>query len=388
MKIRVYSPRVPYPAVDGASQVIFDQVRVLVALGHEVELVSWEGPDFEARSWPLRNVEAHYWGRHSLMDTRLVRIPRMLAGGNASPELQHYPIRADKRSSLALADLGIYHYSFAYPWLVRRQPRTERQLCVHLHNVESDLYTQRAAAATFPPARWIHKRNAHRLRRHEKSLPSFVDEMWFLSPADLRNYRQRCGPDPMRLVPPTYDPAIWQTDRSVSGDVGFIGALDFRPNEASVQWIIETLCPRLQAGGFVNSLLVVGRNPPERLVHAAKPYPFIRFLGFVPDLAQFWRSVRCTLSPHLEGSGVRTKLLESVARGVPAITNPAAVTMLPEPLRSNAGIYICESAAQWVDYILGHVSDVGVPGFPIAIDGRCVYNFLNTDTNSVTTEIE
>lgn len=376
MKVRIYSPRVPYPATDGAAQVIFDQARVLVTLGHEVELVSWEGPDFEARLWPLRTVLTRYWGTQSRVDAIGVRIPRMLAGGDASPELQHYPLRTDHRDRLSPADVGIYHYSFAYPWLARKQCRPEHRVFVHLHNIESDLYAQRAAAATNSFAAWVHGKNAQRLSLHERSLPSLVDEVWFLSQQDLRSYTERYAPHQTRLVPPTYDPAIWQSSRTITGDVGFVGALDFRPNEVSVQWIVDHLGPELNAAGFSKSVLVAGRNPSMQLVRAAKRYPFIRFLGFVPDLTQFWQSVRCTLSPHLEGSGVRTKLLESVARGVPAIANSAAVEMLPASLHENAGIYVCNSPAQWVDYILGRVSGVRVPTFPPAVDGRSVYEFL------------
>jgi len=38
---RVYSPFFPYPATEGAYQVILDQARSIAALGWEVELVCW-----------------------------------------------------------------------------------------------------------------------------------------------------------------------------------------------------------------------------------------------------------------------------------------------------------------------------------------------------------
>lgn len=373
MKVRIYSPLVPYPVTHGAAQVIFDQARSLAALGHQVELVCWRGRDFETVSWPDVPVRTRFWKGDSFLDHKLARLLRTAVGQWSSPELQHYPVRLDRRRELDPVDLGIYHFGYALPWLVRGL-RTERRRCVHMHNLESDLYRQRSAAVRDVPGRLLHGLNARRLLCHEAQLAYACDEIWFLSPVDLATYRDRTGATNLRLVPPTYDRSGWQGTSAGARDIGFLGALDFRPNQVSVEWLLEEICPGLQAGGFTGRLLIAGRNPPRHLYGEVRKYDFVHLLGFVPDLASFWQAVKCTLVPHIEGSGVRTKLLESVSKGVPVLVDEAAARMVGDALD---GMYVCRSPADWVHFILGQVGPLEVGCFPTQLDGNRVYGFLD-----------
>jgi polysaccharide biosynthesis protein PslH len=379
MKIRVYSPFVPYPVLGGSEQVIFDQVRSLGKQGHQVELISWRGPDFRDVEWPLADVNTVFWRSDSFLDAASLRVVRMIAGNDASPEALYYPSRLDRRKQLEHFDLGVYHYGFAYGWLAHRSVRSEKLVCVHLHNLESQLFRERAQAATNPFTRLIHTVNATRLREHELLLSELVDEVWFLSPLDLALSGARPANSKTRLVCPSYDPSLWeaQNRKTVQGDdIGFIGSLDFRPNEVSVHWILEQVCPRLVERNFQGRIRIAGRNPPARLIRAASRFPFVQFLGFVPDVETFWRSLRLTLAPHLEGSGVRTKLLESLARGIPVLANTAAVQIIAPELRTDPLMSVGDSGEFWADRIVRSGDDIARRSFPSALDGKTIYSFL------------
>ncbi|MGZ3696796.1 MAG: hypothetical protein ACXWP5_01775, partial [Bdellovibrionota bacterium] len=194
MKIRIYSPFIPYPVTEGAFQVIQDQAKSLLEQGHEVELVSWKDSEaeFTRRSSLLRNSNPAFSSMRFTRfgsrqpDRRAIRILKSIASADASPELYYYPPEADQRRSLAPADLGIYHYSFSAAWL-RRARGPEARRAVHFHNLESELAQARSKEETLA-VRWLHLRNFRKLARHERLLLNWAEELWFVSRKDLATF--------------------------------------------------------------------------------------------------------------------------------------------------------------------------------------------------------
>ncbi len=379
MKVRVYSPYVPYPVTEGAFQVIHDQIRRLLEEGHEVELVVWKsnsdpkGSPVLGRTPGLKIISL-IENQGLRRDHRSLRFLRSLISRLASPELLYYAPELDFRGRLGQADLGIYHYSFAYAWL--KCGRTEKHTVVHFHNLESELFEQRAARN---PVQLV---NARKLWRHERALASLADELWFVSPLDQAHYEERHpghgagGYAKLKFVPPTFDPALMaarRARRQSSLDLpasqasqpyiaGIVGGLDFPPNQASVEWILREVCPLLARQNFKGSIEVVGRGAPDWLKELARPYPFVRFLGFVPDLEQWWAQIGVLLVPHLTGSGVRIKLLEALESGVPVIANSAAVERIaPEQSRQEL-LQVSDRPEDWAETLVkGCNSGVSFP---------------------------
>ncbi|HLQ04934.1 MAG TPA: glycosyltransferase family 4 protein, partial [Verrucomicrobiae bacterium] len=55
----------------------------------------------------------------------------------------------------------------------------------------------------------------------------------------------------------------------------------------------------------------------------------VAVLGYVADLAPLYERSVALVAPHLEGTGVRMKLLEAFGHGVPVVTTPAGAAGLP-----------------------------------------------------------
>jgi glycosyltransferase involved in cell wall biosynthesis len=96
--------------------------------------------------------------------------------------------------------------------------------------------------------------------------------------------------------------------------VGFIGSLDFRPNQEAAQWILDELWPRIAAEMPEARLAIAGSNAPEWL----RP----RVLGHVPDAQEFMSSMAVMIAPLFAGGGMRIKVLEAMALGKPVVATP------------------------------------------------------------------
>ena len=186
----------------------------------------------------------------------------------------------------------------------------------------------------------------------------WCDELWFNSAQDLKTY----GPDPSvhfqprRLFPPFFSLQHLNERRipksSFQAPVfGFVGGLQFRPNHLSALWILEHLAPELEKQNFSGKVLIIGKNPDRILFELAeilicKNFRFCRGSQLLLERRTF------TLSPHIEGSGIRMKLLESLIAGIPVITHPEAIYQLPENLREHPFIFACNSAPEWAKVLL------------------------------------
>jgi glycosyltransferase involved in cell wall biosynthesis len=104
--------------------------------------------------------------------------------------------------------------------------------------------------------------------------------------------------------------------------VVFVGGLDYFPNEVAVRWFADRVATRMGAPPEFR-LSVVGACPDnlrERLES-----PAIQFLGYVDDAVAELRRHRAFVAPMVEGTGVKTKVLEAMAVGLPVVTTSAGV---------------------------------------------------------------
>lgn len=98
--------------------------------------------------------------------------------------------------------------------------------------------------------------------------------------------------------------------------IGFVGNFGYTPNVDSLNLIIENVMPRL---GDKIKLLAVGKAPND--VVEKFQNECVTFTGAVDDLRPYIKQCGVFISPIAYGSGIKTKILEAMAMGVPVVTN-------------------------------------------------------------------
>lgn len=118
----------------------------------------------------------------------------------------------------------------------------------------------------------------------------------------------------------------------------FLGSFRHAPNVEALEWFIGRVLPQIVAKNRDAVLVVIGSDPPESLKHAESGQN-VRFEGFIPNIHEALERYAVFVCPILSGSGVRVKLLEAFASGIPAVST----TIGAEGLASSSG-EICELA--------------------------------------------
>jgi glycosyltransferase involved in cell wall biosynthesis len=134
------------------------------------------------------------------------------------------------------------------------------------------------------------------------------------------------------LVRPQPAPAPF-ADRA---GVVFLGSYGHPPNLDAAWWLLDRVMPEVWAQAPAIKLLLAGSNLPDSLrAHAQASPGSVEVLGQVADLATLWGRARLSIAPLRFGAGLKGKVLDSLAAGVPCVCTPVAAEGmgLPEKLQ-------------------------------------------------------
>jgi glycosyltransferase involved in cell wall biosynthesis len=99
----------------------------------------------------------------------------------------------------------------------------------------------------------------------------------------------------------------------------FLGSFRHTPNQVALDWFTANVMPHILRDEPAARLLVVGSDPPP--AHAYGDLgDRIELMGFVEDANAVMQRCAVFVCPILSGSGVRVKLLEAFASGIPVVS--------------------------------------------------------------------
>ena len=99
----------------------------------------------------------------------------------------------------------------------------------------------------------------------------------------------------------------------------FLGSFRHTPNQVALDWFSREVLPLIVQQLPSARLLVAGSDPPPR--HAFNdPSGAIDLLGFVEDIQPLFSECALFVCPIRSGSGIRVKLLEAFASGIPVVS--------------------------------------------------------------------
>ncbi|MDX2154745.1 MAG: glycosyltransferase [Bryobacteraceae bacterium] len=99
----------------------------------------------------------------------------------------------------------------------------------------------------------------------------------------------------------------------------FLGSFRHLPNQAALNWFVHFVLPRILEREPQARLIVIGSDPPPAYTLGALA-PSIDLVGYVDDVRGALAECAVFVCPILSGSGVRVKLLEAFASGIPCVS--------------------------------------------------------------------
>ena len=105
--------------------------------------------------------------------------------------------------------------------------------------------------------------------------------------------------------------------------LGFLGAMDYAPNQTAVMYFAQNILPRIWRAVPDATFTIIGRNP-AREIYALAGDARIRVTGTVDDVRPHVAAQSVMVCPILAAGGIKNKLLEALAMGKAVVATRAA----------------------------------------------------------------
>jgi glycosyltransferase involved in cell wall biosynthesis len=212
-------------------------------------------------------------------------------------------------------------------WRDRNAPCGQRpakpRLILNSHELGSLPRRRRAAATRSWPARLVHLLDARAWERLQRDATRWADVTLCVTEQD-RVQLENQGGIGLRTVPLGIDTdsvqPLWQP--SAPPKFLFVGSFSHRPNRIGAKFLVDKVWPRVAQYTKSGQLVLAGRGSRAFLRSLGTREPRIEALDYVEDLAPLFRDCQLFVAPLTEGGGIKIKILEAMARGIPVVTTP------------------------------------------------------------------
>ena len=319
-RILITDMQVPRTDRNAGDRNIVDFMRTLVELGWSVSYYPRDLRDDPTYSEPLRAFGVE------------------VVAGAVRPPLAAW-LRS-RRGELRHAIVCRPTVAAAYLRVIRRHAQVPLTFYGH------DLHFARLRMEADVLGRMDSARNADRMEALERWCWRSADAVIYPSTEEAEEVVIRCPAVVSRAVPIfRFDRFIERETMPAAKQVLFVGGFGHPPNVDAATWLAREIWPAVREAEPGAQLRIVGANPPDA-VRALAGYD-IAVLGAVShqELADQYAASRVAAVPLRVGAGMKLKVVESLALGVPLVTTSIGAQGLP-------GIDVVDDAAAFAAEIV------------------------------------
>ena len=345
MKILYVTPKVPYPLQDGGCFAMMQLIRSLKDSGATMTglfLATHKHPWTDESQQELSTYFDSYKVVH--LDTKV----RIFGAFSSFLRQKNYNLERFRNDEVkaALSTLtkedfdwvlfdGLFAGACLTDWSLPKQLRS----VMRTHNVEHEIWRGLAQEQRKGLKKQFLRQLASSLGREEKCILSGVDEIWSMTDDDHRTFLEMGVKTPIYTIPVVVPKVDTEPDLTVK-TAFFLGSMDWLPNLDAVRYLTEEIWE-------------TNRNLPQLKIAGSKADklqlpPLVQNCGRVPDVVDFMQHAGFMVAPIFSGSGVRIKLLEALAAGVPCVTTKIGAQGLSV---QDSGVLIADSVKDFVRHI-------------------------------------
>ncbi len=349
MNILYIATRAPYGRMHGHKMGIRTYINALKTAGHTVTLIAFNIPGDEPKPEDL-GVESHYlplpakskilWNLLTQGLTGRLSINECLyLDESANDAIQR--LVKDKSINMIVADMirtAPYAHRSGLPWIVDHEDLLSERYELWATRSTGDENILGYLENSIPAfARPLVRAVFRKLLRRESKVLEHRELFWTdrANASSLRSLEETerlsqrtkrrvfCMPV---TVPIPDQPANATLDARPMVAV-FTGGLTYQPNLDALRAYVEKIIPEFERQGVeLPTLNVIGAAPDN--LRLPLEHPSIKFLGYVPDVNEELGRTQVFFAPIVSGTGIKTKVLEALACGLPLIALPAGLTGL------------------------------------------------------------
>ena len=355
MKILLLCNKPPYPASEGGPMAMNSIITGLLDAGHQVKILAVNSEKFNVKESDIPDEYKKKTGIE-LIDVDLSVKPTNAFLNLFTKKSYHVErfisddFKAKLIEVLEKEQFDIVQLEMLYmaPYVEDIRAHSKAMIVLRAHNVEHKIWERIAKETRSPLKRWYINHLAKTLKEYELNALETVDGIAAITRKDAAFFRKYTS-KPVIDIPFGVYPEEFTPKYEIEGKPKFyhLGSMNWMPNEEGIRWFINEVLPKTveKVPDFVYHL--AGRNMPEWLT--AMNDPHVDVVGEVPDAKAFVANHDVAIVPLLSGSGIRIKIIESMAMGKTVITTRVGAEGILYDEEVN--IIIAENKAKMVEAI-------------------------------------
>jgi polysaccharide biosynthesis protein PslH len=329
MNILLLTQIVPYPPDSGPKVKTYHLLRHL-ASRHRITLVSiTRNPQEEQDADHLRSICAAVHTVH--LDRSRVRDGIALAKSLVSgrpwlmerddiPAMHHLLAKLVADAQAAGAPFDLVHADQLNMAMFADKLPLPRLL--DQHNAVWTIF-KRMAKQESGPARLFLEREWRLLKRYEGDVCKRFEAVTAVSEEDRQALFEAIGGSrEMPVIPIAVDADAEQPIQRKADATGILSlaTMMWPPNVDGVMWFAREMYPLIRKDIPESQFYVVGQRPVAEVRALPESEPSITVTGYVADPTPYIAGSACLIVPLRSGGGMRVKILEALARGIPVVS--------------------------------------------------------------------
>lgn len=193
------------------------------------------------------------------------------------------------------------------------------------------------------------------LNKYELEIGSECEKTIFVAAKEAREFNKDLNAEKAVAVPIGVDTEYfnYREVANCGNVIGFLGAMSVAHNENAVRYFIAEILPHVIERIPDVKFLVIGGGTSDDLLKLRSEY--VEFTGYVDDVRDYLGICKTFVCPMTFGSGIKTKILEAMAMGLPVVTTSIGA----ENIEALDGVdwYIEDNPVKFANYILRIMDD-------------------------------
>lgn len=354
MKIVFLSPESVYPTNTGGRIVVYNKIKYLSELGHEIYLYCVIDSDKEINS--QRREMKKYCREVFFFNRNKRKINKYLNSVIHPFSVGSRTIKSiETKLELLLKEQKVDIIWCETPQMAANIMKIKNvnktKIVLSQQNIESNSMRSISKTFTNPVKRTVYGLDAIRLGIFEKSLykSGLFDAYVFVSDEDKKYFETNFeyGKKPTTLVPIGAEDH-GKNKRKPGKNVIIVGKMSYRPNVDGVMWFYENVWKKIKSVSYDVKLFIVGKDPDER-IRSIKDDTVI-VTGTVDSVEPYYEKGAVAVIPVFSGGGVKTKLIEASSFRIPIVCTVAGAT--GTKFRNNESIWITDNPNRFAECII------------------------------------
>lgn len=190
------------------------------------------------------------------------------------------------------------------------------------HDIESSRIKRRIGREWNPLRKAYFLMEAMKLETYEKKTCHLFQNNICVSDLDKKRLKDISPDSQIEVVENGVDTEYFEQlyDINKQNTLIFAGRLDQFANRDGMMYFCTKVWPQLKEKVKNMKFIIIGSNPPEKLIEISKQDSNFQLLGYVDDVRPHFTQATVCICPIRTGGGTRIKILDALAMGMPIIS--------------------------------------------------------------------